>query len=175
MSVRRSTHRAPSLRAERADGARALSLHILALFLAVRVVQALCTSQTLYQPDEFWQALEIAHRLVFSYGYRTWEWTNAPPIRSIVHPATFVPLYTLLRWTGAHQYNGVLVRAGRMSALTLDDRAQRAAGRGVSYRRLVQRMPRISRWWRTCRTLFCTRAHSAHADRSASCSWRHST
>lgn len=34
-------------------------------------------TQTYFQPDEFWQALEPAHRLVFGTGYLTWEWRNS--------------------------------------------------------------------------------------------------
>ena len=64
----------------------------------------LLTSRTFFQPDEYWQSLEIAHRIVFGYGYRTWEWTTDPPLRSIVHPALFVPLYKLLDITGTSAY-----------------------------------------------------------------------
>ena len=71
---------------------------------AVHAVGALLTSRTFFQPDEYWQSLEIAHRIVFGYGYRTWEWTSDPPLRSIVHPALFVPLYKLLDITGASAY-----------------------------------------------------------------------
>ncbi|WFD32198.1 glycosylphosphatidylinositol anchor biosynthesis [Malassezia sp. CBS 17886] len=70
---------------------------MLALFLALRGALALVSSRTFFQPDEYWQSLEIAHRIVFGYGYRTWEWTGAPPIRSAVHPALFVPVYWVLR------------------------------------------------------------------------------
>ncbi|CCU99738.1 Similar to integral membrane protein involved in GPI anchor synthesis, putative alpha 1,2 mannosyltransferase [Malassezia sympodialis ATCC 42132] len=61
---------------------------------------ALATSRTVFQPDEHWQSLEIAHGIVFGYGYRTWEWTGKTPIRSIVHPASFVPLYAFLQACG---------------------------------------------------------------------------
>jgi len=64
------------------------------------VLCALATSRTVFQPDEHWQSLEIAHGIVFGYGYRTWEWTGKTPIRSIVHPASFVPLYAFLQACG---------------------------------------------------------------------------
>lgn len=38
---------------------------------------SLC-SQTFFQPDEFYQAYEPAHRLVFGTGYLTWEWRDLP-------------------------------------------------------------------------------------------------
>ncbi|CAL7934407.1 unnamed protein product [Xylocopa violacea] len=31
--------------------------------------------QTAHVPDEYWQSLEVAHRLAFGYGYLSWEWT----------------------------------------------------------------------------------------------------
>ena len=67
-----------------------------ALALAVRVVIALVTC-TFFQPDEYFQALEPAHFLVFGYGDLTWEWTSKPPIRSIVYPALNIPIYWLLK------------------------------------------------------------------------------
>ena len=67
--------------------------------LVVRILQALFTS-TFFQPDEFFQALEPAHRLVFGYGHLTWEWRYIRPIRSIIYPAIFVPAYWLVKVLG---------------------------------------------------------------------------
>jgi GPI mannosyltransferase 3 len=51
------------------------------LFLVALVVRALSLiSQTFFQPDEFYQALEPAHHLVFGYGYLTWEWRDLPEL-----------------------------------------------------------------------------------------------
>jgi len=62
----------------------------------VRPLIALLT-HTFFQPDEYFQALEPAHHIVFGYGHLTWEWTASPPIRSIAYPALFVPVYWLLK------------------------------------------------------------------------------
>ena len=43
---------------------------MLRLLVAVHVLAALAASRTFFQPDEYWQSLEIAHRWVFGYGYR---------------------------------------------------------------------------------------------------------
>lgn len=88
--------------------------------LAFRVSNALAT-RTFFQPDEHYQTTEIAHRLVFGYGFKTWEWVSAyavdapsntsyltaavqnlfnGPVRSILHPLLFVPGYALLKSTG---------------------------------------------------------------------------
>ena len=64
--------------------------------LVIRVIIALAT-RTFFQPDEYFQALEPAHFLVFGYGDLTWEWTSSPPIRSIFYPALNVPIYWLLK------------------------------------------------------------------------------
>jgi phosphatidylinositol glycan class B len=66
------------------------------LALAIRVAIALAT-HTFFQPDEYFQALEPAHYLVFGYGDLTWEWTSKPPIRSILYPALNIPIYWLLK------------------------------------------------------------------------------
>lgn len=67
--------------------------------LAVRVLIALCT-RTFFQPDEYFQALEPAHHLVFGYGHLTWEWVNPQPIRSILYPALNIPVYWILKVLG---------------------------------------------------------------------------
>ena len=64
--------------------------------LVIRVIIALAT-RTFFQPDEYFQALEPAHFLVFGYGDLTWEWTSSPPIRSIFYPALNAPIYWLLK------------------------------------------------------------------------------
>lgn len=82
-------------------------------------------TNTFFQPDEYWQSLEVAHRIVFGYGYLTWEWVHrgrlffpqitswvdltqvgvpeavgflsTSPIRSVLHPLLLVPVYALLK------------------------------------------------------------------------------
>lgn len=49
----------------------------LVLTVAFRSI-SLIFPHTYFQPDEFYQALEPAHRLVFDYGFLTWEWRDIP-------------------------------------------------------------------------------------------------
>ncbi|CAM8942477.1 unnamed protein product [Rhodiola kirilowii] len=63
------------------------------LCLVVRVVNSLLV-QTYFNPDEHWQALEVAHRVIFGYGHLTWEWKRG--LRSYLHPLVFATLYKLL-------------------------------------------------------------------------------
>ncbi|KAI0372949.1 glycosyltransferase family 22 protein [Pilatotrama ljubarskyi] len=69
---------------------------IILVALAFRIGIALVTC-TFFQPDEYYQSLEVAHHLVFGYGQLTWEWLAPKPIRSIVYPALNVPIYWLLK------------------------------------------------------------------------------
>ncbi|XP_076673057.1 phosphatidylinositol glycan anchor biosynthesis class B [Andrena cerasifolii] len=67
---------------------KTLSLLILWRLISVILVQ------TAHVPDEYWQSLEVAHRLAFGYGYLTWEWIAK--IRSYVYPFLISIVYQLL-------------------------------------------------------------------------------
>eukprot|EP01102_Stenamoeba_stenopodia_P006754 TRINITY_DN1883_c0_g1_i1.p1 TRINITY_DN1883_c0_g1~~TRINITY_DN1883_c0_g1_i1.p1 ORF type:complete len:522 (-),score=35.79 TRINITY_DN1883_c0_g1_i1:81-1646(-) len=54
--------------------------------------------RTAFNPDEYWQSLEVAHNLVFGYGHLTWEWTQA--IRGYSHPLLFAIVYKILMLFG---------------------------------------------------------------------------
>lgn len=60
--------------------------------LAIRLINSF-TIQTFFQPDEFFQSLEPAHKLVFGYGYITWEWKNG--LRSSIHPLLYAMGYKM--------------------------------------------------------------------------------
>lgn len=74
------------------------TLSAVLIALAWRIFTA-ATTRTFFQPDEFYQSLEVAHHAVFGYGHLTWEWSANPPIRSIVFPALYMPVYWLLKVT----------------------------------------------------------------------------
>lgn len=68
------------------------------------VITALCArisiglfTTTFFQPDEYFQSLEVAHRYVFGYGHLTWEWLTEKPIRSFLYPALNIPVFWLLK------------------------------------------------------------------------------
>lgn len=64
-----------------------------------RILIAVST-RTFFQPDEFYQSLEVAHHAVFGYGHLTWEWTASLPIRSIFFPALYMPAYFVVKTIG---------------------------------------------------------------------------
>lgn len=69
------------------------SKKIYLLCLIFRMMNSLFV-QTYFNPDEHWQALEVAHRITFGYGHLTWEWRKG--IRSYLHPMIFAVLYKVL-------------------------------------------------------------------------------
>ncbi|CAL5375059.1 unnamed protein product [Camellia sinensis] len=69
------------------------SRRIFVTCLALRMANSLLV-QTYFNPDEHWQALEVAHRITFGYGHLTWEWKKG--IRSYLHPMVFAFLYRIL-------------------------------------------------------------------------------
>ncbi|GKD06168.1 GPI mannosyltransferase 3 [Tanacetum coccineum] len=83
-----------SLEEDRKQGAsQFLSWKILLICIIFRMANSLFV-QTYFNPDEHWQALEVAHRITFGYGHLTWEWTEG--IRSYLHPMLFALLYKVL-------------------------------------------------------------------------------
>uniref|UniRef100_A0A6P4ELS6 Mannosyltransferase n=1 Tax=Drosophila rhopaloa TaxID=1041015 RepID=A0A6P4ELS6_DRORH len=68
-------------------------LYVFLPILAVRLASVFVV-QTYYVPDEYWQSLEVAHKLTFGYGYLTWEWVQG--IRSYVYPLLIAGLYKIL-------------------------------------------------------------------------------
>ncbi|XP_055636618.1 GPI mannosyltransferase 3 [Toxorhynchites rutilus septentrionalis] len=66
---------------------------ILLFFVGLRLASVFIVG-TWYVPDEYWQSLEVAHRLAFGYGHLTWEWTHG--IRSYIYPALIAGIYKIL-------------------------------------------------------------------------------
>ncbi|KAI4866411.1 glycosyltransferase family 22 protein [Hypoxylon rubiginosum] len=101
-SGKKSTAKAPTVATRSPLKSRVAILAIveareaLAVIFAVRLVNALCV-RTFFQPDEYFQALEPAWRMVFgedSGAWLTWEWQHQ--IRSSLHPAVFAFGYWLV-------------------------------------------------------------------------------
>lgn len=84
--------------ADRQGSVDGLSALVVAAVVAWRLVNALLV-QSSFVPDEYWQALEVAHRWVFGYGHLTWEWSFG--LRGVTHPLVFASLYRGLQLLGA--------------------------------------------------------------------------
>ena len=83
-----------------ATGQRASWRYALGVFLAAWIVRAgiALALPTLYHPDEIYQALENAHRMVFGYGFVTWEAEYG--IRSSVFPGFLAGIIQASRLIG---------------------------------------------------------------------------
>ncbi|XP_072236599.1 GPI mannosyltransferase 3 isoform X1 [Leuresthes tenuis] len=73
------------------DGA--LRARVVAFSVAFRLINCVLV-QTSFVPDEYWQSLEVSHRMVFNYGYLTWEWKAG--IRGFSYPLFFAFIYKIL-------------------------------------------------------------------------------
>ncbi|KAF9240062.1 glycosyltransferase family 22 protein [Melanogaster broomeanus] len=78
-----------------------------------RVLTAVFT-QSYFQPDEYFQALEPAHKYVFGYGHLTWEWVSPQPLRSMLYPAVNIPMYWLLKVSSLDVYPSLVVAGPRV-------------------------------------------------------------
>ncbi|KAI6022743.1 glycosyltransferase family 22 protein [Pisolithus marmoratus] len=84
------------------------------LSVCLRVAIALFT-RGFFQPDEYFQALEPAHRLVFGYGHLTWEWLGPRPVRGVLYPAINIPVYWILKASGLdRKYPAIVVASPRL-------------------------------------------------------------
>ncbi|XWS73170.1 hypothetical protein CRYUN_Cryun02cG0102800 [Craigia yunnanensis] len=96
-----SSNKHPNLSEEEKEKQEKKSLYssknVLAICLGFRMLNALLI-QTYFNPDEHWQALEVAHLIAFGYGHLTWEWEKG--IRSYLHPMVFTLFYKLLALLG---------------------------------------------------------------------------
>lgn len=72
-----------------------VALKVFVAFLALRILSVFVV-KSWYVPDEYWQSLEVGHKLAFGYGYLTWEWNKG--IRSYLHPLCISVLYRALAW-----------------------------------------------------------------------------
>ena len=88
-------------------------MRILLIPLLFRLLLAVL-NRTFFQPDEFYQCLEPAHRIVFGYGHLTWEWRSERPIRSVFFPAIWVLVYWFLQLTGLHNGNWLVRNTDRI-------------------------------------------------------------
>jgi hypothetical protein len=85
--------------------ARAVLVLVLGVGAALRVWTAL-TDDGIYWPDEVFQSLEPAHRLVFGYGLRAWEFIEGA--RNWALPALVAALLKLSTWVGLEGPRGYL-------------------------------------------------------------------
>lgn len=87
------------------------------LFLFILRMLNIVLVQTWFVPDEYWQSLEVAHNLVFNYGYLTWEWNEG--MRSYIHPFLFAGFYYVVKMIGFLDFPAVIIYGPRVIQATL--------------------------------------------------------
>ncbi len=75
--------------------------------------------RTYFEPDEYWQSLEVAHQVVFGYGWLTWEWRSISAIRSFLYPLQFVGLFKLLQLLGWDRSDKAIIYGPRLLSAAL--------------------------------------------------------
>lgn len=76
-----------------------------------RLMNAL-TIRTFFQPDEYYQSIEIAHHLVFGTGYVTWEWKQH--LRSAIHPLIYAGGYWVAKMGPLRCQTGLVLALPRI-------------------------------------------------------------
>ena len=76
-----------------------LTWKVVAAVVLFRCFNALVLA-TYFNPDEYWQSLEMAHTMAFGCGAEpTWEWQPNAQLRGYLHPFIFAVLFKLLQVT----------------------------------------------------------------------------
>jgi len=70
--------------------------------------------RTYFNPDEYWQSLEVAHRMAFGRGHLTWEWEAHAQLRGYAYPLVFAALYQCLSLVGLDRSVYAMVYAPRI-------------------------------------------------------------
>ncbi|XP_069795023.1 GPI mannosyltransferase 3 isoform X2 [Narcine bancroftii] len=79
---------------EQGAGLLGQNTYLIMFSVALRSVNCFLV-QTSFVPDEYWQSLEVAHSMVFKYGYLTWEWKEQ--LRGYTYPLIFACFYKFLQ------------------------------------------------------------------------------
>lgn len=82
-----------------------------ASLVAFRIINALLL-RTYFEPDEYWQSVEVAHKHIFGYGWLTWEWKVG--VRSYFYLLPFLGLFKGLLVTGLDRFDFFIIYGPRM-------------------------------------------------------------
>uniref|UniRef100_A0A452HQW6 Mannosyltransferase n=1 Tax=Gopherus agassizii TaxID=38772 RepID=A0A452HQW6_9SAUR len=85
---------APGVGGERGPELFGENIYLVLFTITLRVLNCFLV-QTSFVPDEYWQSLEVAHHMVFNYGYLTWEWAEG--LRGYSYPLLFATIYRVLQ------------------------------------------------------------------------------
>ena len=69
--------------------------YLISIIFIIRSIQSYLLT-TFLHPDEYWQSSEIAHNIIYGYGYITWEWQSYAKIRGFIHPLLIAFIFKIL-------------------------------------------------------------------------------
>lgn len=72
-----------------------------------RLTQCLLV-RTYFDPDEYWQCQEVAHRFVYGYGFETWDWQAR--IRNWLFVLPFIGILQLIKLIGLDRFDFFVVQ-----------------------------------------------------------------
>jgi len=70
--------------------------------------------KTYFDPDEYWQSIEVAHQYVFGYGYLTWEWRVG--LRSWLTVLPYILMFKTLKAFNLDSNNTLFINAPKVFA-----------------------------------------------------------
>lgn len=76
------------------DRRRIYHFFVIAAIFVFRLLNS-CTIKTYFDPDEYWQSIEISHLRVFGYGFKTWEWIIG--LRSCLFTLPYIAAFYLIK------------------------------------------------------------------------------
>uniref|UniRef100_A0A914BUG0 Mannosyltransferase n=1 Tax=Acrobeloides nanus TaxID=290746 RepID=A0A914BUG0_9BILA len=69
--------------------------------------------QTWFVPDEIFQSIEVAYKIVYHQGHLSWEWHEENSLRSAIHPSCLALIYWVFKWLGLDS-NWIIAYAPRI-------------------------------------------------------------
>ena len=75
-----------------------LASSIVLTLVLLRVINSIFV-YSFFSPDEYWQSLEIGHKITFGYGHETWEWRQQWKLRNYIYPYFIAGIYQILKIT----------------------------------------------------------------------------
>ncbi|TIB74754.1 Alg9-like mannosyltransferase [Wallemia mellicola] len=132
----------------------------------VAIIALSYATRTFFQPDEYFQALEVGHWMYYGYGHLTWEWKDG--LRSVMYPAIYAIGYLLgdflsLPITASPRLINALLATLQDVALLAFLRRDYGNDKAKNYRQLLPAVPYIIGHLREQKMLCCRSKQLAKA------------
>lgn len=79
------------------------------IIICTRIISA-CIQNTTFNPDEYYQSIELIYTLLYNKGYVTWEYQPYVKLRSALYPYIFYYAYRIIQYLSVdHIYHHVYI------------------------------------------------------------------